>query len=62
MRTTVDIDIDMLEEAVRQTGAKSRGAAIEAGLRLLLQHAASLRLVDAFGTAPRAKGAPRRRP
>ena len=61
MRTTVDIDVEMLDEAVVQTGAKSRGAAVDAGVRLLLQQAASLRLVEAFGTARRAKAAPRRR-
>ena len=62
MRTTVDIDLEMLDEAVRQIGAKSRGAAIDAGVRLLLQQAAALRLANAFGAAPRARAAPRRRP
>jgi Arc/MetJ family transcription regulator len=42
MRTTIDVDDHLLAEAMRKSGAKTKKAAVEAGLRLLVQtHAQS---------------------
>jgi len=37
MRTNIDIDDRLMEEAMRSTGARTKRAAVEAGLRLLIQ-------------------------
>jgi Arc/MetJ family transcription regulator len=62
MRTTIDLDTQFLDEVVQQAGLRSRREAIEVGLRLLQEQAASDRLADAFGVSRgMAKAAPRRR-
>jgi len=40
VRTTLDLDRKRVEEALRDTGAKSKAEVIEMGLRLLLERAA----------------------
>jgi len=62
MRTTLDIDEELLAEAQRETGQKSKTAVIESGLRALIERASRRRLVAMFGKIPNAKAAPRRRP
>ena len=37
MRTNVEIDDDLIREALRLTGLKTKRAAIEAGLRMLVR-------------------------
>jgi Arc/MetJ family transcription regulator len=37
MRTNVEIDDDLMREALRLTGLKTKRAAIEAGLRMLVR-------------------------
>jgi Arc/MetJ family transcription regulator len=46
MRTNIDIDDTLMAEAVRATGAKTKKAAVEAGLRLLVRLAAQRRAVE----------------
>lgn len=37
MRTNIDIDDRLMREAMRSSGARTKRAAVEAGLRLLIQ-------------------------
>ena len=37
MRTNIDIDDELMEEALRRSGAPTKRAAVEEGLRLLIQ-------------------------
>lgn len=37
MRTNIDIDDDLMREALEVTGARTKRAAVEEGLRLLIQ-------------------------
>jgi Arc/MetJ family transcription regulator len=37
MRTNIEIDDEVLRQAMRSTGAQSKEAAVEAGLRLLVE-------------------------
>jgi Arc/MetJ family transcription regulator len=62
MRTTLDLDETLLDEAARATGAPTKTALIEMGLRALIEQAARRRLAGRRGTIPRAKAPPRRRP
>jgi len=61
MRTTLDLDADLLEKAQRATGVTGKTAVIELGLRTLVEQSARRRLALLAGTIPRAKAPPRRR-
>jgi len=37
MRTNIEMDDELVSEAMRYTGARTKKAAVEAGLRLLVQ-------------------------
>ena len=37
MRTNIDIDDRLMEKAMKSTGSRTKRAAVEAGLRLLIQ-------------------------
>lgn len=37
MRTNIEIDDDLMDEALRRSGAPTKRAAVEEGLRLLIQ-------------------------
>ncbi len=37
MRTNIDIDDELMDEALRRSGAATKKAAVEEGLRLLIQ-------------------------
>jgi Arc/MetJ family transcription regulator len=37
MRTNIDIDEDLIRQAMHKSGASTKKAAVEAGLRLLVQ-------------------------
>ena len=46
MRTNIDIDDSLMTEALQATGAKTKKAAVEEGLRLLVRLAAQRRAVE----------------
>ena len=60
MRTTLDLDERLLEEAQRATGVTGKTAVIEQGLRALVEQAARRRLAALGGAIPEAR-TPRRR-
>ena len=62
MRTTLDLDPDLVRQALDETGAKSKTEVIEMGLRLLLEREARRRLEALRGTIPELEPVRRRRP
>jgi Arc/MetJ family transcription regulator len=60
MRTTLDIDEALLDEARAAAGATTKTETVEMGLRALLERAARRRLARLAGRIPSAR-APRRR-
>jgi Arc/MetJ family transcription regulator len=60
MRTTINIDDGLIEQARRVTGTRERTALIHDGLRALIARESAKRLARLGGSDPRAK-APRRR-
>jgi Arc/MetJ family transcription regulator len=61
MRTTLDLDEQLVQRALQATGAKSKTEVIELGLRSLLEREARRRLVALYGRAPELKPVRRRR-
>jgi Arc/MetJ family transcription regulator len=61
MRTTLDLDAQLLRQALEATGAKSKTEVIELGLRSLLEREARRRLLALYGHAPDLKPVRRRR-
>ena len=61
MRTTLNIDEDLVAKAVSATHAPTKTAAVEMGLRELLATAAREQLDALYGSDPVAKAAVRRR-
>ncbi len=62
MRTTLNIDDNLLEEAHKLTGMRERTALIHEGLRALISRESARRLARLGGTDPNAKAVRRRRP
>ena len=62
MRTTVNLDEQLIEEARRVTGTQERTALIHEGLRALIARESARRLARLGGVDPRAKAPRRRRP
>lgn len=62
MRTTLNIDDELLEEASRLTGVTEKTALVRAGLQSLIQREAARRLAKLGGSDPGAKAPTRRRP
>ena len=62
MRTTVNLNDELLEEARRITGIKGRTALIHEGLWALIERESARRLARLGGTEPRLQPVPRRRP
>ena len=62
MRTTINLDDDLLAEAQRLTGVKERTALIHEGLKVLIAREAARRLARLGGSDPHAQAPPRRRP
>jgi Arc/MetJ family transcription regulator len=60
MRTTINLDEHLIEEARRLTGTEERTALIHDGLRALIARESARRLAKLGGSDPHAK-APRRR-
>ncbi len=62
MRTTVNLDEQLLADAQRLTGTQERTALIHEGLRALIARESARRLARLGGSDPRAKAPRRRRP
>ena len=62
MRTTLNIDETLVDEAKRLTGMKERTEVIHEGLRALISRESARRLAKLGGTEPKLKAIPRRRP
>ena len=60
MRTTLDLDADLVRRALHETGAKSKTEVIEMGLRALLEREARKRLKALFGEGPQLQPVRRR--
>ena len=50
MRTTLDLDEDLVRKALSETGARSKTEVIEMGLRSLLEREARRRLKELYGS------------
>ena len=61
MRTTVNLDAALVEEARAVSGIEERTALIHAGLRALISRESARRLAMLGGTEPGARAIPRRR-
>jgi Arc/MetJ family transcription regulator len=61
MRTTLNLDDALLEDARRLTGLEERTALIHEGLRALIARASARRLAQLGGTEPQLRPIPRRR-
>ncbi len=61
MRTTVNLDDELLKHAQELTGIKERATLIQEGLRALVQRESARRLAKLGGTMPKLKDIPRRR-
>jgi Arc/MetJ family transcription regulator len=61
MRTTLDLDAELVQQALQETGASSKTQVIEMGLRALLERAAQKRLKALFGKGPQLQPVRRRR-
>jgi Arc/MetJ family transcription regulator len=62
MRTTLEIDRALLEEAMRVTGAPTKSVAVRLGLKALVDEAARRRLAALYGKLPEVEVSARRRP
>lgn len=61
MRTTLNLDPELLQEAIKVTGVAEKTRVIHLGLRALLQEAARQRLARLRGTVRKASGPKRRK-
>jgi Arc/MetJ family transcription regulator len=61
MRTTLNLDDHLLDEARRITGMKERTALIHEGLRALIERESARRLAGLGGSEPQLRSIPRRR-
>jgi Arc/MetJ family transcription regulator len=61
MRTTLDLDEELVRKALAETGARSKTEVIEMGLRSLLEREARKRLKDLYGSGLDIDEARRRR-
>jgi Arc/MetJ family transcription regulator len=61
MRTTLNIDDELLERALRVSGLREKTAVLHAGLRALIQRESARQLAALGGTERKLKAAPRRR-
>jgi hypothetical protein len=52
MRTTLDLDEDLVRRALHETGARSKTELLEMGLRSLLEREARSRLKALYGKGP----------
>jgi len=61
MRTTINLDDELVRKAQALTGLKERTAVIHEGLRALIQRESARRLARLGGTSSGLKAPPRRR-
>lgn len=61
MRTTINLDDQLLDEAGRISGMEGRTALIHAGLRALIERESARRLARLGGSDPGLQQIPRRR-
>jgi len=61
VRTTINLDEQLIEQAQRVTGTQERTALIHEGLRALIARESARRLARLGGSDPRAKVPARRR-
>ncbi len=61
MRTTINLDDELIEEARRISGVEGRTALIHEGLRALIERESARRLARLGGSEPRSRPVPRRR-
>jgi len=60
MRTTINIDDQLYEEAVRLTGMKEKTALVRESLRALIERESARRLAKLGGSEPQLDRIPRR--
>jgi Arc/MetJ family transcription regulator len=61
MRTTLNLDDELLQRALRLSGLKEKTAVLHAGLEALIQRESARQLAALGGTERKLKQAPRRR-
>jgi len=61
VRTTLNIDDDLLNEAQRLTGLASKAELVRAGLQALIERESARRLARLGGSEPQLQSMPRRR-
>ena len=61
MRTTVNIDDELLAKAVKLTGPMDRTAILSEGLKALIERESAKRLARLGGSQPSIQAVPRRR-
>lgn len=61
MRTTINIDEELLAKVAKLTGPLDRSSMIQEGLKALIQRESAKRLARLGGSQPDLKAAPRRR-
>jgi Arc/MetJ family transcription regulator len=61
MRTTVDLDDELVKQAFKASGIQKKTELIEQGLRLIIRRHAAQKLIEWGGSDPTAKAPPRRR-
>jgi len=61
MRTTLNLDDELLARVTRLTGSTDRTAIVRQGLQALIERESAKRLAKLGGTQPALKSAPRRR-
>ncbi len=62
MRTTINLNKDLVSEAQRLTGIEERTALIHAGLRVLIERESARRLARLGGSEPQLEEISRKRP
>jgi len=61
VRTTINLDDRLLEEAMRLTGTTERTALVHEGLRALIERESARRLARLGGSEPELEAPPRRK-
>lgn len=61
MRTTINLDDELIEKAADLTGRREKSALVRLGLEALIARESARRLAQLGGTDPDATAAPRRR-
>lgn len=60
MRTTVNLDEDLLDKAIKLTGPLDRSALLQEGLKALIERESARRLAKLGASQPKLSAAPRR--